>query len=315
MTRDLHFGARLDPGLGRYAAILEHARLAERQGYDSIWVNDHVALPEVVGTDEWLECFTTLSGLAREVERVRLGTLVVAVPWRNPALVAKMAATLSDMSGGWLVLGLGAGGGEREFRRYGWPVASPADRARMVGEAAQVMRRMWTEHAPSFTGRYFEIDEAICEPRPTSPPLILIGAFGDRVGLPVAAKHADIWSLGAAGGAIEVYREKVERINRLCEANGRDPDSLRRAVNVYAIIDSSHDRAIERLDRMIAARRAQPHLRATTIAGTPEEVAERMSPYLDLGASWFITYFWEPDPAAQAENIERFATEVIPIFR
>ncbi|MFN8532195.1 MAG: LLM class flavin-dependent oxidoreductase [Dehalococcoidia bacterium] len=312
MGGELHFGARLDPGVGRYATLVEHARLAERGGYDSIWVNDHVAIPEIVGSEPWLECFTTLAALSRDTARVGLGSLVTAVPWRNPALVAKMGATIDDLSGGRLILGLGAGGGATEFRRYGWPYAAASDRARMVGEAAELIRAMWTTPAPSFSGRYYRTDRAICEPRPSLPPKILIGATGDRVGLPMAAKHADIWCLGAAGGDIQIYRQKVERIDALCEANGRAPTSLIRAVNVYAIVGPN---ASDRLERMLAARQAMPHLRAISIVGTAEQVAERMRPYLALGATWFITYFWEPDPAAQADNIERFAADVIPLFR
>lgn len=311
----LHFGCRIETGVPEYETTAQLAQLAETVGYDSIWIRDHVAMPEVTSDPNCLECFTTLAALARDTKRVQLGTLVVCTPWRNPALVAKMAATIDVVSGGRVVLGLGAGsmGLRREFDRYGWQILPNADRIRALGEAIQIIRKMWTEEAPSFQGRYHRIQDAICEPRPKQQPHppIFVGASGEQLALRNVARYADGWNTAVL---YDEYVKKVETINRYCEAIGRDPASLLRSVNQVVIVDTP-DRAQRRLEALVASRPGQPYLRHRTIAGSPHEVAERIRPFIDLGATWFITYFWESDPGAQRDNIAAFGSEVLPLFR
>ncbi|MCS6801874.1 MAG: LLM class flavin-dependent oxidoreductase [Chloroflexota bacterium] len=309
------FGCRVETGLARYDDAAAQARAAEAAGFDSIWIRDHVAIPETTGDPNCLEVFTTLAGLARDTQRVKLGTLVVCTPWRNPALIAKMGATIDVMSHGRLILGLGAGSpnAKREFTRYGWELAPQADRIRALGEAIQIIRKMWTEPAPTFEGRYHRIHEAVCEPFPIQRPHppILIGASGEQLALKNVARHADIWESSAN---VEDFRRKSAILDRYCEEIGRDPATIRRAVHQMIIVDEP-GKAEERLQRIIASRPEQRSLLQRANLGSPEQVAERIRPYFEAGASLFIAFFWDISHAAQMESIERFGREVIPLLR
>ncbi|MFN8534325.1 MAG: TIGR03619 family F420-dependent LLM class oxidoreductase [Dehalococcoidia bacterium] len=311
----VHFGCRIETGVPDYETTADLARQAEAVGYDSVWIRDHVAMPEVTADPNCLECFTTLAALARDTKRVQLGTLVVCTPWRNPALLAKMGATIDVLSGGRLILGLGAGsfGLRREFDRYGWQILPNADRIRSLGESIQIIRKMWTEDAPSFQGRYHRIQEAVCAPKPKQRPHppIFVGASGEQFALRNAVRYGDGWNSAVM---YDEYVQKVETVNRYCDEIGRDPATLVRSVNHVVIVDKP-ERAKERLEALVASKPGQPYLRRRTIAGGPEEVAERIRPFLALGANWFITYFWETDPGAQRDNIAAFGSEVLPLFR
>ena len=309
------FGCRVETGLPRYDDAAAQARAAEAAGFDSVWIRDHVAIPETTGDPNCLEVFTTLAGLARDTQRVKLGTLVVCTPWRNPALIAKMGATIDVMSHGRLILGLGAGSpnSQREFTRYGWELGPQADRIRALGEAIQIIRKMWTEPAPSFEGRYHRIQEAVCEPFPIQKPHppIVVGASGEQLALKNVARHADGWESSAA---IDDFRRKSELLDRYCGEIGRDPRTISRAVHQMIVVDEP-GKAEDRLRQIIASRPEQRSLLQRANLGGPEQVAERIRPYFEAGASTFIAFFWDVSHSAQMESIERFGAEVIPLLR
>ncbi|MCL6648603.1 MAG: LLM class flavin-dependent oxidoreductase [Chloroflexi bacterium] len=308
-------GCRIETGLASYAEAAAQARTAEAAGFDSIWVRDHVAIPETTGDPNCLEEFVTLAGFARDTQRVKLGTLVVCTPWRNPALIAKMGATIDVMSGGRLILGLGAGSpnAEREFRRYGWPFTPQADRIRALGEAIQIIRKMWTEPAPSFRGRYHCIEEAVCQPFPLQRPHppIIVGASGEQLALRNVARYADGWETAAPPAE---FQRKSALLDQYCEAIGRDPRTLSRAVHQMVIVDEPA-RAATRLQQIVASRPEQRALLQRANIGTAEQVAERIRPYFAGGAETFIAFFWDISPSAQRESIARFGEEVLPLLR
>jgi alkanesulfonate monooxygenase SsuD/methylene tetrahydromethanopterin reductase-like flavin-dependent oxidoreductase (luciferase family) len=191
--------------------------------FDSAWVFDHFYGFER-RTDPYLECWTTLTWLAARFPSLQVGALVMGVGYRNPALVAKMGATLQVLSHGRLVLGIGAGWRGEEYTAYGYPFPTPAVRIQQLDEAVQIIRRMWTEIAPSFEGEYFELKDAYCPPLPTQPPPIMIGGAGEQLMLPLIARRADWWNTGFMDA--DTYRRKRDIVHHHAEAAGRDPAGI-----------------------------------------------------------------------------------------
>ncbi|GIW10664.1 MAG: LLM class F420-dependent oxidoreductase [Dehalococcoidia bacterium] len=308
MTGEVRFDARLEMGLSRYEDLCAHARLAEQLGYTTLWARDHVSLEHVTGETSCLECWTVLSALARDTSRVKLGSLVLCTPFRNPALVAKMAATLQLVSNGRLVLGLGAGHVQREFEEYGYPFPSPGERVQMLQEAVEIIRLMFREHRPSYQGRFFRIHQALNEPKPPPPP-ILIGASRPRA-LRVVARYADLWN---SPDDLEGFLAGREELLRACAEVGRDPTTLRLVARLSVIVDRDEARARARHERVCQQRLGQPYLRSRILVGSPERIAEQVAPLVKLGVRDFIATFWETD--RQAECLEQFMRELAPLIR
>ena len=309
----VHVGTRVETGVPSFETTVRLAKAAEAFGYDSVWIRDHVAIPETTGANECLEVFAVMAGLARETTRVELGSLVLCNPWRNPALVAKIASTIDVMAGGRVIVGFGAGANGRalEFERYGFAHGSPGDRVRALGEAMQICRLMWTEEHPSFQGRYYTIDDAICEPKPVRVPPILVGGGGPQL-LRQTVLHADGWN---TAGTIEAYRPKAELVDQLCEEAGRDPGTLFRSTNQACIVDTTREKAEGRKQRLLERNPGMAHKMGRLICGSPQDVAEAIRPFLDLGVNHIVAYFWEPEITAQLENMQVFAEEVVPLLR
>src|SRR5262245_21015497 len=166
--------------------------------FDSVWVCDHFYGFDRK-TDPFLEGFTALTWLAARYPNVLVGHHVLGVGYRNPALTAKMASTLHELSGGRFVLGIGAGWREEEYHRYGWEFPKASVRIAQLDEAIQLIRCMWTEEAPTFEGKHFQIREAYAPPRPNPVPPVMIGGSGERLMLPLVGRQADWWNTGAGG--------------------------------------------------------------------------------------------------------------------
>ena len=203
------------------------ARAAEEAGFTSLWVMDHVLQIPQIGR-EWedmLESYTTLGYLAGVTERIRLGTLVTAVTYRNLAHLAKIVATLDVLSGGRAVCGLGAAWFEREHRLYGWPFPPLHERYARLEDALELLPLMWGRGSPRFEGRTLEVAEAVCYPRPLQERIpILVGGSGERRTLRLVARHADACNLF---GDPDTVRHKVAVLREHCAAEGRDPAAVR----------------------------------------------------------------------------------------
>src|SRR5512143_2847142 len=186
--------------------------------YDSAWFIDHLQ-------GDVLEGWTALTFLAARYPRLRWGNTVLAQTFRNPALVAKMGATLQFLSGGRFILGIGAGGQAAEHRAYGYAFPTGRERVAALDEALQIIQALWTCERATFAGTHYRIDGASCEPRPDPLPPIMVGAFRPLM-LRLAARHADWWNVSSTG--IAAYRAYHQEFERACAETGRDPATVRR---------------------------------------------------------------------------------------
>lgn len=216
--------------------------------FDSVWVCDHFYGFDR-RTDPFLEAWTTLTWLAARFPTVLLGHHVLGVGYRNPALTAKMAATLQVLSGGRFILSLGAGWREEEYHAYGYEFPKASVRIAQLEEAIQICRLMWTETAPSFSGRYFQIRNAYCPPRPEPPPPILVGGSGEQLMLPLVGRRADWWNTGAGRG-LETFRRKRDIVFRSAEAAGRDPAAITITVTREAPLPATSAESARWLDEL-----------------------------------------------------------------
>ncbi len=209
------------------SALAEIARAAEDAGFTSLWVMDHVLQIPQIGR-EWedmLESHTTLGYLAGVTERIRLGTLVTGITYRNIAHLAKIVATLDVLSGGRAMCGIGAAWFEREHRLYGWDFPPLADRFARLEDALELLPLMWGPGAPRFEGRTVTVAEATCYPRPLQERIpILVGGSGEKRTLRLVARHADACNLF---GDADTVRRKVGVLREHCAAESRDPAAVR----------------------------------------------------------------------------------------
>jgi F420-dependent oxidoreductase-like protein len=290
------FGVQIEPQYGfTYPMIREIARSAEALGFESIWVSDHLFMTlDSVGTN-CLECWTTLTAIARDTESLRFGPMVSSQSYRNPALLAKIASSIDHISGGRLYFGIGAGWKEVEYRAYGYPFPRPAARIRQLEETIEIAKRMWAEEKATFRGRHYAVEEALCYPHPVQEPRIPIwvGGTGDLT-LRVAARHADAVNF-AWSQPPEFYEEKYETLKRHCGRVGRDFDEIRKSAGLMVVLDESPE-GLERRAKALEERRDTPYMRYLSrqlpnIFETPEGLAERMGEYASLGVDHFILRF------------------------
>ena len=248
------------------------ARTAESVGFDSLWVGDHLLYrdPGQEPSGPW-EAWTLLAALAAATERIALGPLVACTAFHAPAMLAKMAATVDEISGGRLILGLGAGWNEVEFDAFGFPFDH---RVARFEEAFTIVRTLLREGAIDFAGTYYQARD--CElrprPRPGGPPL-MIGSTGERM-LRITVPYVDSWNAwyDATGNRPEGVRPLRETVDAACRAAGRDPATLERTVAVQV-----------RLSRGTGRKHGDPERRATPLAGSAEELAEGLRAYAREG--------------------------------
>ena len=260
-----------------FEVVLGLARYAEAAGFDGLWYADHF-MPNAEDTSvPWPECWTTLSALATAVPRLRLGTLVCGNTYRHPAVLAKMAATLDHISGGRMVLGLGAGWQENEHQQYGVPFYTVAERLARLDEACAVIKTLFTQAQSDFAGAYYTLARASLEPKPLQSPLpLLIGGGGEKVTLRIAARWADEWNVW---GTPETLAHKGSVLEAHCRDLGRDPKEIQRSAQ--ALIFMSDDPGT--LERWSAAPSTMPKL-----VGTPEALRDTLDAYAEAGVDEFI---------------------------
>ena len=223
-----------------YLSDVQSALDVSTQGFKSIWVADHLNY-----STEWrLECWTLLTWIAARYPEVGLSTLVMSNTFRHPSVVAKMGATLQELSGGRFALGYGAGWHEGEHAAFGLELFSPGERIDRMEEAIQVIKTLWSESPANFSGRYYSVNNAHAEPLPDPVPPIMIGGAGERKTLRVVAKHADWWNDVAR--PVAELQHKLNVLKKHCEETGRDFDSIRKSISIGTFIDRKHSRALER---------------------------------------------------------------------
>jgi F420-dependent oxidoreductase-like protein len=266
---------------------------------------DHF-MPDAEDTSApWPEAWTTLSALAAIVPRIRLGTLVTGNTYRHPAVLAKMAASVDHISGGRLVLGLGAGWQENEHRQYGVPFYTVGERLARLDEACQVIKQLFTEKKSRFDGKFYQLDDASLEPKPLQDPLpLLIGGGGEKVTLKIAARWADEWNVW---GNVETLQHKMSILDRHCADVGRDPAKIQRSA--VALLFLSDDAAF--VEKMRSRDIGRP-----VIVGNVSEVQEIVRAYAEAGVDELIVPDFTLGPMdAKLATLDRFIGEVAPPFR
>ena len=305
----IHFGVSL-PQIKRSWEETKAAALElERLGFHSLWLNDHVY--GVPGPQlPILEAWTTLSAVAAITNRVELGTLVSPVGFRNPALFAKMVATLDNISNGRVIPGVGSGWFSMEFEAYGFEFPDLRQRLQQLDEACTLMKQMWTEPAPTFAGRHFKTQSVFCEPKPVRRPPILIGGGGEKVLLRIAAKHADIWNNLAVHQP--ELAAKVAKLREHCAAIGRDPATITVSQQCMVVIGDSEAAAAAKVQK--AAQIYGGHMGAEgthSIIGTAEQCIDKIRAHVALGCTMFVIEFFGRDTR---EPAALFAERVLPAF-
>jgi probable F420-dependent oxidoreductase len=279
-------------GTPGWSDISAMARRCEELGFDSVWLEDHLLFRHVGQPQAGVwECWSLLAALAAVTERVELGTLVSCVSFRNPALLAKMADTVDEISGGRVILGLGAGWHEPEYSAFGFPFDH---RVARFEEALQIIHGLLKEGTVDVEGRYHAAQE--CElrprgPRPAGPP-ILLGTIGERM-LRLTAQYADAWNayFTHTKNRAEGLAALRERVDAACASVGRDPATLARTATVFVHVPGTPIRGLP------------PHWDFTPLTGSPEELAEELHRYAAEGIT-HVQLWLEPNTL---ESIEAFA--------
>jgi F420-dependent oxidoreductase-like protein len=230
---NVSFGIKTAPQHTTYEAIRKVWKEADAISViEHAWLFDHFAPIHSDVNGPCLEGWTLLTALAAQTTRLRIGLMVTGNTYRHPAVLANMAATVDIISNGRLDLGMGAGWNEYEHHSMGIPLYAPGERIRRLGEACALIKQLFTQDVTSFKGRYYQLEEARCEPKPIQkphPPL-LIGGGGEQLTLRIVAEHADIWNYPNPRGTAEELKHKVAVLERHCADVGRDPASIRLSV-------------------------------------------------------------------------------------
>ncbi len=292
-----------------WPALREAGVRADRLGYDSIWTWDH--LYPIVGSAEGpiFEGWLTLAAWAEATEQARIGLMVGANTFRNPAIVAKMATTLDHISGGRAVLGIGGAWFETEHRAFGIPFGgSPGERLRWLDEAVRIMRGMLDGEEPS-GDRFYAAHGVRNDPPPIQERLpLLVGGGGEKKTLRIVARYADACNLG---GGFDNVKRKDEVLRQHCRDVGRDESEIERTVGMGICVIRDDAGEAERVARETFARNGNARPWGNQLVGTPTQVAEAMRPYLDIGFGHFIIGF--PSPY-DSESMERLVREVKPML-
>ena len=285
------------------AVLCSHA---EAIGYDGVWLADHF-LPD---EDELIpvhESWITMAALARDVPRVRLGTLVTGNTYRHPAVLANMASTLDNLSDGRMVLGLGSGWQKNEHEAYGIQFGTAATRLRMLDEACQVIQGLFAYDHFDFSGEFYKLQRAPLEPKPRQAKMpLMIGGGGERVTLKIAAKYADEWNVW---GNVDTLIHKMEILDRHCETVGREPSAIERCA-VALLFLSDDEKYLKRV------RKSAPSDRS--IIGGVNEVRDIVAAYQDAGVKELVVPDFTLGTLIGADQrkldlMEQFITEVASV--
>lgn len=292
----------------RFEHVAGIAGTAEDAGFESVWVMDHFwQLPPLGGPDApILEGYTLLGALAARTERVRLGTLVTGVTYRNPALLAKMVTTLDVISGGRAILGIGAAWFDEEHLGLGFDFPPVRERMGRLEEAVQICRAMFTEDAPSFAGNYYRIDGARNVPRPIQPggPPILVGGSGEKRTLRIVARYADMCNIH---GSPNTIRRRLDILRQHCEDVGRDPAEITTSRRGSLIVTATPEEA-EGTTRLIRDA-AGPEFDEQFTVGTEDQIVEQVGALVDTGLDCLIFDMAYASPAQVRQVGRRLVAE------
>ena len=281
---------------------LAAVQACEQAGLDSVWLPDHFMFPDRAQPEKEVpvfDCFVALGAIAASTSRIRLGELVVGVPYRNPALLAKMLTTLDVIAHGRTIAGLGAAWHDEEFVAYGWPFPSVRDRMAMLEEAVQIVDRMMRQRPASFTGTHYTVTDAYNDPRPVQQPRppIMIGGSGEQVTLRLVAQYADFCNVA---GDPATVAHKFAVLRQHCERAGRPVEAVTRSNDLSILIAAD--------ERELAAKKER-YGEKFRLVGTPEAIIDGLQRYAEVG-SQYVT-FHMPD-AKEIEPILLLGETVVP---
>lgn len=282
------FQAQKSPPEQQFSIIREIVLESEKLGYDSIWLDDHLMY------NNWsiLESWTALSSLSALTSKIRLGPMVSCNQHRNPALLAKSAATLDVISNGRLEFGIGAGIREEEHIAYGFDFPKSSVRIERLDEALDVIRALWTQEKASYSGKHYSLKDAVCLPKPLQKPHppITVGGTGERM-LRVTAKHADRFDWGFL--SLDAYERKLNSLEQQCETVGRDFGEIEKSCWPAGQILMAHDQ--EELAKKILQTKptgvSLEDFKKSTLAANPDNCREHLQAYIDLGVTYFMLFF------------------------
>jgi F420-dependent oxidoreductase-like protein len=317
-------GWRLDlvgiPVENHWQVMRDLAQHADSGAWDSLWVYDHFHTVPIPTDEATHEAWTLMAALAATTSRIQLGQMCTAMSYRNPAYLAKVAATTDVISGGRVHMGIGGGWYEHEWRAYGYGFPSAGVRLARLDEGVQIMREAWRNGRVSFDGKHYQVDGAIVSPKPLRPegmPLWIAGG-GEKVTLKIAAKYGQYTNYSADP---DEFAHKSEILAGHCRDVGTDYDAIVRSANVNAILGESDADFAQRAQRVrdrlagICGDGAADAMMAMndnpgSATGTPDRVIERLTRLRDLGCEYVICYF--PEAAYDRSGIDMFEQQVIP---
>ncbi|MGH7787362.1 MAG: TIGR03560 family F420-dependent LLM class oxidoreductase [Candidatus Binatia bacterium] len=308
MAAPIRFGLLVPQGDVDAGVLRAIAQRAEARGFHSLWVYDHLYNYPSAEQPAVLEAFTLMSLLAGWTQSIRLGTLVLCDGYRNPALTAKMAATLDALSGGRLEFGYGAGWHEEEHRGYGYEFPATSVRIARMEEGLEIIKALWSGAPTTVHGAHYRVENALCRPTPAQAPRppITIGGGGERLLLRAVARHADIWNYFPI--PLPDYERKRAALHRHCAELGRDPASIDQSLMVPLATAAAEKDVRNQLE---AARRAGGvwSYDDQLVQGTPDIVGPRLRDYVRRGVTLFVLVLPDPTDLAQIDFI---AKEIIP---
>ncbi|HEU0240370.1 MAG TPA: TIGR03560 family F420-dependent LLM class oxidoreductase [Micromonosporaceae bacterium] len=316
-------GWRLDlvgiPAAEQWAAMRAIAQAADAGPFESIWVYDHFHTVPRPTDEATHEAWSLMAAFAAATTRVRLGQMCTCMGYRNPAYLAKVAATIDVISGGRVEMGIGGGWYEHEWRAYGYGFPGAGDRLAMLDEGVQIMRQLWTTGTATLAGKHYQVDGAIGRPLPLQDggiPLWIAGG-GERKTLRTAAKYARYTNFDATP---EVFTRKSDILAQHCKDVGTDFDAITRSADFNIVIGETDKDVADKLawirahyspllpadvvDRNVSSFESGP------LVGTPEKIAEELANLRKIGMTYAIGYF--VDAAYDPRSVDLFATKVIP---
>ncbi|HEY5652022.1 MAG TPA: LLM class F420-dependent oxidoreductase [Acidimicrobiia bacterium] len=321
---DMRFGAfvpqgwRMDlvgvPVEEQWPTMLKAAHRIEDLGYETAWVYDHFHTVPHATQEPTYECWTLMAALAASTSRVRLGQMCTCNSYRNPAHLAKVASSVDVISGGRLEFAIGAGWYVEEYLAYGYEYPRDGVRLAQLDEAVQIIKKMWTDDEATFEGKHYSVRGAINRPKPLQsphPPMWIAGG-GEQKTLRLVARYGDYSNVA---GTVDVFQRKNRILDEHCAEIGRDPSEVGRTCHMFVTVADSEAAlrsSVERVASQIGRTVEKFLASAQTVAGTPQQVIDRLGEYQDAGCSYITAYFGD---VVWGESMEVFASEVMPALR
>ena len=312
MAHPVRFGVQTPQQNCTWQDLVSAWKTIDQAGYDTAFAFDHF-FP--IFSDPSGPCFdgwVSLAALGSQTSRVEVGLLVTGNTYRNPALLAKMAATVDHVTGGRLILGIGSGWFEQEHNAYDIPFYTTAERIRRFDEAMQIIKSLWTQKQTNVKGKYYSVKDAWGEPKPVRKPYppVLIGAAGEKMNLKVVAKHANIWN---TFGTPEVFRNKLQILKDHCSAVGRNFNEIEVSWAGFGAVCNSASEKQEVLRKLAAMwGRSPEEMDQSALVGTVDQIRSRVDEFMKVGVTHFIVGASAPFDHA---GIRRFAEQIIPKYR